>query len=699
MTWKKIILGVLSFSVLIALVVLGFYSIKKDPVVLKFGHNMPEGTPHHDGALKFKELVELATNGAIEIHIHPNQTLGTDPEMVEMLQRGDLAFSIPPTSKISSLASNLKVLDIPYLFTDRESLYRGLDGAFGDFLYEQLRETGLEPVVMWESGYKNFTANKPIRSPNDFSGLRFRVMISDTLVDQAIALNAFPANVDFHLVREKLAMGEIDCQENPISSIFAMKIYEEQTHIMESRHGYLGQLFLASKKILDKLSHTNQQIILDAAKKAAVYQRSRIPSYEDRFLEKMKESGVQVVIFSEDIKKQFVEHFAPIYYENRQLLAPFTGSLNPLIAPYLQEHVAIGLNLSFSHPASASALAIKRGVELAIDEINASGGLLGRPVILLTKTHDGFPRNGINNLLSFAEDKSVIAVVGGMHSPVVLAERDTINRIKLPYLIPWAAATPIIHENNPYIFRFSVRDADAGAKLLEKAAMLGTNITLLLENTGWGKSNEKSVRDAMRTNGEVKLGDIHWFEWGKKDFSEVIDKMYASNDEVIIFVGNSPEGVHFVRSLAQRKKMIPIVSHWGITGGRFWDEVKDIIPRLNLSFLTTFDGSKNGQASEFLLKYTEKYNISPGGYIPAAFGSIHSYELVKILADSVIRVKSLATEDIVKSLNQLDHYEGLFKSYANIFARPGREREALGPEDISFGRYDSQGNIRNDVRK
>ncbi|MFK7827256.1 MAG: DctP family TRAP transporter solute-binding subunit [Oligoflexales bacterium] len=668
-------------------------------LVLKFGHDMPVGTPQHDGAVKFKELLEEASKGAIKIEIHPNQTLGTDPEMVEMVQRGELAFTIPPTSKISSLAPNLDILDIPYLFPSQEKLYEALDGAFGESLFHQLRRTGIEPIVMWESGYKNFTANKSISTPTDFAGLRFRIMPSDTLVAEAISLNAFPENVDFHKIRVKLATGEIDSQENPISSIYAMKIFEEQTHLMLSRHGYLGQLFIASKKMLSKLQAPQRELVVKAAKQAAKYQRSRISFYEDRFLAKIEKAGLKIIPYSEKMKALFVESFAPIYYENRLFLREFKDNINPLILPFMKPHAAIGLNLSFSYPASDSALAIKRGAELAVDEVNAAGGVLGRPMILLTKTHDGFPRKGIKNLKKFSEDESVIAFLGGMHSPVVLAERETVNQLRIPYLIPWAAATPIIHKDNPYIFRFSVRDADAAERLVNTAVKLGTKVALILEDTGWGKSNETSIKNEISKKSQIVMGETYWFDWGEKDFSEILNKVYSSTYDVIIFVGNSPEGVHLVKGVGQKDRKIPIISHWGITGGRFWHEAKDILPSVDLRFLKTFDMISDDKAASFRERYYKKYKLSDNSYIPASFGSIHSYELIKILAEAIKTSNSLSPQDISNGILRFKKYQGLFSEYKNIFSIPGREREALSSENISFGYYDERGNIRHNAEK
>lgn len=695
-----IILSLFALSLLmVILLVLFSQGDKASILVLGFGHDMPENSPHHDGAIQFKKLVESASNGEIEIKIYPNQSLGTDPEMVAMTQKGELAFTLPPTSKIARLAPNLELLDIPYLFADELKLYQALDGSFGKFITHELKQTQIIPLYMWESGYKNFTANKELTNPNDFSGLRFRVMSSQTLTSQAINLNSFPVNVDFHKIQENIANGNIDIQENPISSIFGMKIYQEHKYLSLSRHGYLGQLLIASKSILDSLSTRHRKIILESAEKAAKYQRNKVKEYETKFLHKIKDHGSQITEFDQETIKKFITAFSPIYYEYRHTLKKYKKFLNPLIHPHLKPHAAIGLNISFTYLNSSSAIAIKRGAELAIEKINQQGGVLGRNLILLTKSHDGFPRKGIRNLKEFARDESLIALLGGMHSPVVLAEKSLIEKIKIPYLIPWAAASPITGHDNPYIFRFSVRDEYAGAKLAREANRYGKRISLLLENTPWGRSNQVSIMKAFEKNSHTKIRSIHWFDWGKRDFSKTLESIVKSKINVIIFVGNSPEAIHLTKAMHAKKIRIPIVSHWGITGGRFWHEVKDILPEITLKFLITYDLSSpglNNRSIKFKQRYIEKYQIKSKQLIPAPFGSIHAYELIQLIAHSIRQTKSMSPQDLSKGLMKISHYQGIFRNYRNPFSDTKNPREALDERDIRFGYYDNNGNIKSD---
>src|SRR4030042_2065405 len=135
---------------------------------LKFGHDQPEKSPHHDGALYFKKLVEEGSNGEIAIKIFPSQLLGTGLQMSEMVQAGALEILAIPTSNMQVLHPPLQVLDLPFLFPGQEALFRLLDSEFTDNLYKPLMNKNILGMHWILSGFKQFTGNFPIRTPDDF---------------------------------------------------------------------------------------------------------------------------------------------------------------------------------------------------------------------------------------------------------------------------------------------------------------------------------------------------------------------------------------------------------------------------------------------------------------------------------------------------------------------------------------------------
>ncbi len=202
--------------------------------------------------------------------------------------------------------------------------------------------------------------------------------------------------------------------------------------------------------------------------------------------------------------------------------------------------------------------------------------------------------------------ENLVAVVGGLHTPVALAELETIHRHRIIYLDPWAAGTPVIANGYApnYAFRVSVRDEYAGEFLINEAIQMGYRRPgLLLEQTGWGRSNEKAMSAALGAHSLTPAG-VQWFNWGVSDMTDLLDALAAAGADVVMLVANAPEGTVAVRSMATRpaEQRLPIISHWGITGGQFFEKTAESLAQVELVFLQTFSFfappiSRSGEAS------------------------------------------------------------------------------------------------------
>ena len=204
--------------------------------VIKFGHDQPESSTHHKAVLKFKELVEARSNGQLEIKIFPSLLLGSATQMAEQVQAGALELAILPTAWLAPLAPSLQVLDVPFLFPTRESLYKVIDGPAGAELLKPLNKVNIEGIVFWQSGFKQFTSQFPIREPADFKGHKFRSMPAAVIQEQFRAFGATPTVINFSELYSALQQNVVDGEENPIETISLMKFHEVQKYITISDH-------------------------------------------------------------------------------------------------------------------------------------------------------------------------------------------------------------------------------------------------------------------------------------------------------------------------------------------------------------------------------------------------------------------------------------------------------------------------------
>ncbi len=365
--------------------------------------------------------------------------------------------------------------------------------------------------------------------------------------------------------------------------------------------------------------------------------------------------------------------------------------------------VLIGLDADMSSGSARSGESIRRGVELAIDEINQQGGVLGRPLQLVVRDHRGNPARGVDNIDAFAAMESLIAVVGGLHTPVAMKELKTVHRHKLPFLIPWAAGTPVVENGfSPnYVFRVSVRDQYAGGFLVKQALSQGyRKIGLLLERTGWGRSNLKAMSAALAEQ-QLQPAVTEWFHWGEEDFRPMLEKMHRQGVETILLVGNAPEGKALVKSMVQlpEAERKPIFSHWGITGGTFFQDVGALLEQeVDLQFLQTYsflDPANAEHASTVVQQYCEKYGCGQSGKpeqaIFAPTGTAHAYDLIHLLAKAIARAGVVEREAVQQALEQIPYHQGLVRTYQPPFTT--ELHDALFVEDFRMARYNKHGTI------
>ena len=280
---------------------------------IKFGHDQPEKSPHHDGALYFKKLVEEGSQGEIAVKILPGRLLGTGLQMSEMVQAGALEVLAIPTSNMQVLHPALQVLDLPFLFPDREALFRVLDSDFTDNLYKPLASRNIVGLHWIISGFKQFTGNFPIRTPDDFKGRKIRVMPAPIIREQFKALGASPVPIDFQELYNALQQGVVDGQENPLTTIVTMKFYEVQKYMTLSNHAFIAYVFVTSKSFYDSLPERYQKLVRESAKKTGIYERELVVEREKGFLETIKKAGVTVIELKPQERQAFQKAVEPVY--------------------------------------------------------------------------------------------------------------------------------------------------------------------------------------------------------------------------------------------------------------------------------------------------------------------------------------------------------------------------------------------------
>ena len=274
------------------------------PIVIKFSHVVAKDTPKGKAAEKFKVLAEAATKGRVKIELYPNSTLYKDKEELEALQLGAVQMLAPSLAKFGPLGvKEFELFDLPFIFNDKQALYRVTQGPIGQDMLKKLESKGIRGLAYWDNGFKMMTSNRPMHLPTDMKGLKLRIQSSKVLDEQMRALGANPQVMAFSEVYQAMQTGVVDGSENPPSNIFTQKMHEVQKHLTATNHGYIGYAVIVNKKFWDKLPADIRTQLEAAMKEATDYANNIAQQENDQALENIRKSGKTVIYVPTDAER------------------------------------------------------------------------------------------------------------------------------------------------------------------------------------------------------------------------------------------------------------------------------------------------------------------------------------------------------------------------------------------------------------
>jgi len=283
---------------------LSFNAYAQAPIVIKFSHVVATDTPKGQAAERFKQLAEKATNGRVKIEVYPNSQLYKDKEELEALQLGAVQMLAPSLAKFGPLGvKEFEAFDLPYIFPSKTALYNVTEGEIGKSLLKKLEPKGITGLAFWDNGFKVMSANKPLRNPSDFKGLKMRIQSSKVLDAQMRALGANPQVLAFSEVYQALQTGVVDGTENPPSNMYTQKMHEVQKYVTVSNHGYLGYAVIVNKKFWDGLPADIRTALDKAMRDATTFEKAIAQRDNDLALEAIKKAG-KTEIYTLSVKEQ-----------------------------------------------------------------------------------------------------------------------------------------------------------------------------------------------------------------------------------------------------------------------------------------------------------------------------------------------------------------------------------------------------------
>jgi C4-dicarboxylate-binding protein DctP len=275
-----------------AVFALAFGAFAQQPIVIKFSHVVANDTPKGHAAEYFAKKAEELTKGRVKVEVYANSTLYKDKEELEALQLGAVHMLAPSLAKFGPLGvKEFEVFDLPYIFDNYDELHKVTLGPAGKQLLAKLEAKGVKGLGYWDNGFKSFSANKPLKMPEDYKGLKMRIQSSKVLEAQMRALGALPQVMAFSEVYQALQTGVVDGTENPISNLYTQKMHEVQKNLSLTEHGYLGYAVITNKKFWDGLPADIRKQLEDAMEQATRYANQIAKKENDDALEAARKSG------------------------------------------------------------------------------------------------------------------------------------------------------------------------------------------------------------------------------------------------------------------------------------------------------------------------------------------------------------------------------------------------------------------------
>ncbi|HJZ30099.1 MAG TPA: ABC transporter substrate-binding protein [Hyphomicrobiaceae bacterium] len=354
-----------------------------------------------------------------------------------------------------------------------------------------------------------------------------------------------------------------------------------------------------------------------------------------------------------------------------------------------QEVVKLGVVAAMSGQSAKSGEAIVRGLAVAIDEINAGGGLLGKKLELLVRDDESNPAKGAIAARELVQREKVAALFGGLDTPVSLAIVPFANQNKVPFMGVWAAGTPITRNGaaENYVFRVSAVD-----ELVDKA-MVDYSIAkyqakkpgLILINNPWGESNEKGLNAALAAN-NIPAAGIEKFETNDVDVVPQLSRLKQAGADVLYLVANVAPSSQVVKSLDRMGWNVPIVSHWGPAGGRFSELAGPSAAKVHFIQTYSFSGKLTPKGEAVLAALKKKYpEIKSLADVTPAVGIANAYDAMHLTALAIAKAGSVDGAKVRQAFYAIDSYDGLIKTYKQPFSP--HNQDALSEKDYMFTHF------------
>lgn len=358
----------------------------------------------------------------------------------------------------------------------------------------------------------------------------------------------------------------------------------------------------------------------------------------------------------------------------------------PLLA---QETIKIGFSGALTGPAASFGVGIRRGAEIAVDDINAKGGVRGKKLQLIVRDSEHNPVKLVAQHRELVEREGVVALLGGTNSAEMLAVAPILNdQLKVPVICPATDATKITENDawqegrDNYVFRYGMFGRGQSNFLVNMAVQrFGYKKAALLTWTaGWGVTGRGELTRRLRELGTQLVAD-ETYDTADTDISPQLLKIKQAGGEVILNYGLVRENVYVVRAKDKIGDKTPYFSAWGLATPAFWRAGGNLGEGVLVSTTITADGPQAPERLAFLKKYWQRYGPDMD-FVPGTFAA---HDIVHLYAQVMEKVGT-DPKAIRAALENIPAFKGLVKDFKRPVFTKARH-DALQEEDFVLGRW------------
>lgn len=285
----------LVFLSFLSLLLLGGCTQLKDTKTLFLAHTLPTSHPVHLGILDFQERVAENSKGELVIKVFPDGQLGSERELLELLQIGSVAMTKVSAAAMASFAPEYEVLGVPYLFRDKTHLFEVLEGGVGKRLLNSSRDYLLQGLCFYDAGSRSFyTTGQGVKTPEDLKGLKIRVMNHQMSVEMVNAMGGAATPMAYGELYTALQQGVVDGAENNPPSFVSSNHYEVAKYYALDEHTSIPDVLVIGTKYWDQLSEEEKKWVSDAATQSVVAQKQYWRESVEESMKILEEAGVQI---------------------------------------------------------------------------------------------------------------------------------------------------------------------------------------------------------------------------------------------------------------------------------------------------------------------------------------------------------------------------------------------------------------------